>query len=123
MGETNSDAENFQKGMALVQRLFAGVEVGSNDMPPEFTKHTVGHLFGDVWQGAGLSVEQRSLITCVSLVALNREAEQRLHFIGAKNLGISRASIEAMITHVAHYAGWPVSVSAFRVLNDVWPTE
>jgi alkylhydroperoxidase/carboxymuconolactone decarboxylase family protein YurZ len=26
-----------------------------------------------------------------------------------------------MITHVAHYAGWPVAVSAFRVLDEVWP--
>jgi alkylhydroperoxidase/carboxymuconolactone decarboxylase family protein YurZ len=26
-----------------------------------------------------------------------------------------------MITHAAHYAGWPVAASAFRVLAEVWP--
>jgi alkylhydroperoxidase/carboxymuconolactone decarboxylase family protein YurZ len=25
-----------------------------------------------------------------------------------------------MIVHVAHYAGWPVAVSAARTLSEVW---
>lgn len=117
-----SEEEKFTLGMQTVQKLFPDSE-GSPGLPVEFMRHTVAHLFGDVWQGEGLELKQRSLITCTVLVALNREAEQRLHFVGAKNLGIPREEIEAMITHVAHYAGWPVSVSAFRVLNDVWPAE
>lgn len=80
----------------------------------------MGHLFGDVWQGPELEVEERSLLTCAVLVALGREAEQRLHFRGARNLGISRDKLDAMIAHVAHYAGWPVAASASRVLADVW---
>ena len=115
------DESKMNKGMALAGRLLAGTEGGSTDLPPEFMNYTVGHLFGDVWQGEGLTLQQRSMITCVTLIALNREAEQRLHFVGAKNLDIPRSEIESMITHVAHYAGWPVSVSAFRVLNEVWP--
>lgn len=115
----------FARGMKLVQRLFPGAGQSEDGdaapMPPEFMRHTVGHLFGDVWQGDGLTLQQRSLITCTSLVALGREAEQRLHFVGAKNLGLPRSEIEAMITHVAHYAGWPVAVSAFRILSEVWP--
>ncbi|GAB5459165.1 MAG: hypothetical protein Hens3KO_21950 [Henriciella sp.] len=118
----SDEQEKFAKGMALAQKLFPETE-GGPGLPLDFMRHTVGHLFGDVWQGEGLELKQRSLITCTVLVALNREAEQRLHFVGAKNLGIPRTEIEAMITHVAHYAGWPVSVSAFRVLNEVWPKE
>lgn len=116
-------ADKFAKGLAVVQKLFPDAAGNGPAMPDDFTAYTIAHLFGDVWQGAGLEIEQRSLITCVVLVALNREAEQRLHFVGARNLGIPRARIEAMITHVAHYAGWPVAVSAFRVLEDVWPEE
>ncbi|MCH9673550.1 MAG: carboxymuconolactone decarboxylase family protein, partial [Gammaproteobacteria bacterium] len=77
----------------------------------------------DVWQGEELSTQERSLITCSMLVALNREAEQRIHFRAAKNLGLEREKIEGMITHAAHYAGWPVAASAFRVLAEVWPEE
>ena len=67
-----------------------------------------------------LALEERSLTTCAVLVTLGREAEQRLHFRGARNLGIERAKLEAMITHVAHHAGWPVAVSALRTLGEVW---
>ena len=48
-----------------------------------------------------------------------REAELRIHLNGALNLGIEREKLEAVLTHVAHYAGWPVAVSGFRVLEEV----
>ena len=38
----------------------------------------------------------------------------------ARNLGIPRARVEAVINHVAYYAGWPVAVSAMRTLDEVW---
>lgn len=106
-------------GRELATRLFGGG-------PPtpaihrSLGRHTVAHLFGDVWQDPTLDLQQRSLITCTVLVATGREAEQHLHFRGARNLGISRETLEAMITHVAHYAGWPVAVSASRTLAEVW---
>jgi 4-carboxymuconolactone decarboxylase len=73
-----------------------------------------------VWQGEELSLQERSLATCATLVALAREPEQRLHFRGARNLGIERPKLEGLIVHVGHYAGWPVAVSALRTLDAVW---
>jgi 4-carboxymuconolactone decarboxylase len=116
----SADDDRFSKGLAIAQRLF-GPLLGGLRLPDNFRRYTMAHLFGDVWQGSALAIEERSLLTCTVLVALNREAEQRLHFTGAKNLGIPREKIEALITHVAHYAGWPVGVGAFRVLQEVWP--
>jgi 4-carboxymuconolactone decarboxylase len=115
--------DKMKKGVELATRLFAGATLSGVSMPAKFRGYTMAHLFGDVWQGEELALEERSLVTCVTLVALNREAEQRLHFIGAKNLGIPREKLEAMISHVAHYAGWPNAVTAFRVLDEVWPVE
>jgi 4-carboxymuconolactone decarboxylase len=115
-----SSEDKRAAGIELVQKLFAGT-AGGAPMSEDFSRYTLEHLFGDVWQGEGLELEERSLVTCTLLVALNREAEQRLHFTGAKNLGIPRAKLEAMITHAAHYAGWPSAVGAFRSLNEVWP--
>ena len=60
-------------------------------------------------------------MTCAVLIALGREPEQRVHFTGARNLGIPRAKIEAIIAHIAHYAGWPVAVGASRSLKEAWP--
>jgi len=113
-----------QKGIALTRRLFEGANTGgSGPMPEALTNYTMEHLFGDVWQQDDLTVQERSLITCTILVALNRANEQRVHFVGAKNLGIPRSTIEAMLTHAAHYAGWPCAATASGVLNEVWPAE
>jgi 4-carboxymuconolactone decarboxylase len=111
----------LEKGQALVAKLFAGAAGGPRvPMPADFQRFSTEHLFGDVWQGKDLSLQERSLITCTVLVALNREHEERAHFRGARNLGIPRAKLEAMITHVAHYAGWPVAATAMRVLDETW---
>ncbi|MBQ0721104.1 MAG: carboxymuconolactone decarboxylase family protein [Gammaproteobacteria bacterium] len=122
-----SNEKKREKGIEFFNKLVAGqdkpISLTKGAMPEKFVDYTLEHLFGDVWQGEELSLQQRSLITCTILVALNREAEQRIHFPGAKNLGLEREQLEAMITHAAHYAGWPVAASAFRVLAEVWPVE
>ncbi len=115
--------DKFNRGVALASKLFEGAPAGGVKMSDAFRGYTMAHLFGDVWQGDELELQERSLVTCVALIALNREHEQRLHFTGAKNLGIPREKLEASITHVAHYAGWPNAVTAFRVLDEVWPVD
>ena len=119
MTRPTSDEDRLEAGRALAAKLFAGAPRAA-PLPPEMARHTMTHLFGDVWQGEELSLQERSLITCSTLVALGREAEQRLHFRGARNLGIERDKLEGLLVHVAHYAGWPVAVSALRTLDAVW---
>ena len=110
------------RGEAVMERLF-GARPGALPFPERFRDYTVEHLFGDVWQGEALALEERSLVTCAVLTALAREPEQKVHFTGAKNLGIPREKLEEMITHIAHYSGWPTAVGALRSLNEVWPLE
>lgn len=119
--QTQNDTERFNQGKALAATLFAGAP-SARRLPREMTRHTLGHLFGDVWQGAELTYQQRSLITCTVLTATGKEAELRLHLRGARNLGIERETLEAMMIHVAHYAGWPTGASGLRLLDEVWET-
>ena len=115
-----TDEDRKKTGLELAARLFAGAAPPATRMPRPLARYTLEHLFGDVWQGDGMALEERSLVTCAVLVAFGRENEQRAHFRGARNLGIPREKLEAMITHVAHYAGWPVALSAAAVLDEVW---
>ena len=117
MSDTTDD--RVAKGRQLAARLLAGAPPGRR-LPKEFMRQTMDNVFGDVWQNEDLELQQRSLITCSVLTVLGRENEQRLHFRGARNLGIERKTLEAAINHVAYYAGWPVAVSAMRVLDEVW---
>jgi alkylhydroperoxidase/carboxymuconolactone decarboxylase family protein YurZ len=110
-----------EQGRDLAAQLFKGAPP-TKGVHKSLMMHTVDHLFGNVWQGPELAVEERSLVTCAVLIATGRESEQFLHFRGARNLGIPREKLEELITHVAHYAGWPVAVSASRVLAEVCET-
>lgn len=114
--------ESRERGLALLRQL-AGNEEAVANFPQPFQNYTLEHLFGEVWQDDNLPLQERSLVTCTILTALAREPEQRFHFAAAQRLGIPREKMVAMITHVAHYAGWPNAVGAFRSLNEVWPEE
>ena len=87
----------------------------------DFMDHIIEMLYGDIWSREDIiDIKERSLITLAVLVALNRENELKMHFRGARNIGITKEKIEEMILHVGHYSGIPTGVSANQILNDVW---
>jgi 4-carboxymuconolactone decarboxylase len=118
-GSRHVDRDRIAAGRQFAGRRSSPEHLGTDQLPPEMVRHTMGHLFGDVWQDERLPLEQRSMITCAVLAALGRDAELRLHLRGARNLGIERDSIEAMLVHVAHYAGWPAGATGLRILDEV----
>lgn len=64
----------------MTELLGDTMKPGEIKLPPKFLQATVGRLFGDIWQGDELAIEERSLITCCLLVAPGRENERRIHF-------------------------------------------
>lgn len=115
----DADEVTFQKGVAIVEKL--GLLAKANPaLSDDLRAHTITALFGTIWTREGLELQERSLITLASLISLNREHELRLHFRGARNLGISKEKIEEVILHLAHYSGWPTAITANTVLTEVW---
>jgi 4-carboxymuconolactone decarboxylase len=114
-----AEASRTEKGIGIIQKLF-GKGATPTKMPEAFGRMTVEHLFGDVWSRPNLEITERSLITLSALIVLGRENELKIHIRGARNLGIPRAKIEEVMIHLAHYGGWPVAVSGFRALEEVW---
>lgn len=87
---------------------------------PKLIDLTEKVLFGDVWERPGLSKRDRSLITCATLVALNRTEQLKGHLGRALDNGVTEAEISEMITHLAFYGGWPVAMSGALVAKDVF---
>lgn len=75
-------------------------------------------LYGTVWEREQLSPRDRSLITITCLVALNREQAKGHMEFGLDN-GLTIEELGEAISHIAFYAGWPVSVSAARKLLEI----
>ena len=87
---------------------------------PKFIELTDDVLFGDVWERPGLSKRDRSLITCATLIALNRTEQQVGHFQRALDNGVTKEELLELITHLAFYGGWPVAMSAANVAKKVF---
>ena len=87
---------------------------------PKLIELTEKVLFGDVWERPGLSKRDRSLITCATLVALNRTEQQTGHFQRALNNGVKKEELLELITHLAFYSGWPTAMSAANVAKKVF---
>ena len=87
------------------------------DLAPNLTELSEDVLFGDIWERPGLSKRDRSLITVVTLVALNRTEQLPFHFRRALENGVKKEEIIELITHLAFYSGWPTAMSRPKLYN------
>lgn len=78
-------------------------------------------LFGEVWNEEAIDVKTKCIITVVSLMASGiTDASLGYHLQNAKNNGVTRAEIAAIITHATMYVGWPKGWAVFRMAKEIW---
>ena len=90
------------------------------DFAPKLSELTQQVLFGDIWERAGLSKRDRSLITVAALVALNRTEQLRFHLTRALENGVTKEEVVEAITHLAFYSGWPTAMSAIQLAKELY---
>ncbi len=78
-------------------------------------------LFGEVWNEEAISVKMKCIITVVSLMASGiTDTSLQYHLQNAKNNGVTKEEIAAIITHATMYTGWPKGWAVFRLAKEVW---
>ena len=82
------------------------------DFAPMFAHLNDDVLFGEVWNEEAIDVKTKCIVTVVSLMAY--------HLQNAKNNGVTREEIAAIITHAAMYVGWPKGWAVFRLAKEIW---
>lgn len=94
------------------------------DFAPMFAHLNDDVLFGEVWNEDAISIKTKCIITVVSLMASGiTDSSLTYHLQNAKNNGVTKEEIAAIITHVAMYVGWPKGWAVFRLATDVWSEE
>ena len=73
------------------------------DVAPRLAEITDQAPFGDIWERAGLSPRDRSLVTVTTLVAGYRTNEPPFHIKKALENGVTQAELVEAITHIAFY--------------------
>ena len=78
-------------------------------------------LFGEVWNEETLDIKTRCIITVVSLMASGiTDSSLGYHLQNAKNNGVTKEEIAAIITHATMYVGWPKGWAVFRQAKEIW---
>lgn len=90
------------------------------EFAPQFAALNDDVLFGEVWaKEEELSAHDRSMITCSALLAMG-VPQLEAHLKIAKENGVTKEEISALITHLAFYAGWPKAWSAFAMAKEIF---
>ena len=67
-------------------------------------------LFGQLWQDSRLNKRDRSLVTLAIIMSHGTNLHALYnHIIRGVAHGLMREEIEALVPHVAFYAGWPTA--------------
>lgn len=114
-----TDENHYAAGTSVMAKLF-GRKPDRGYIPEEFFEKTVERVYGELWTRPGLTLEERSMITVAVLATQGKSFELGLHIRGAKNLGFSRQKLEEMMTHIAHYCGWPTALQGFKGVDQVY---
>jgi len=119
------EAKRYKQGMK-VRRAVLGDEhvdravTGTNDFNREFQEYITRNAWGEIWTRSGLPRHTRSLLTLAMMIALNREAEFRMHIRAAFNNGVTRDEIKEVLLQSAVYCGVPAANSAFHAAAEVF---
>ena len=91
------------------------------DFAPMFAHLNDDVLFGEVWNEEAIDLKTKCIITIVSLMASGiTDSSLGYHLQNAKNNGMTKEEIAAIITHATMYVGWPKGWAVFRMAKDIW---
>ena len=94
------------------------------DFAPCFAHLNDDVLFGEVWNEEALDLKTKCIITVVSLMASGiTDSSLGYHLQNAKNNGVTKEEIAAIITHATMYVGWPKGWAVFRQAKEIWNEE
>lgn len=102
-------------GDAHVDRSIAS----STPLTAEFQDLITRLAWGEIWTRPGIDHPTRRLLTIAMLVALNREAELKMHLRAALEHGVAPELLKETILHSVVYCGVPAANSAFALLAEI----
>lgn len=102
----------------IYEQLFLSKRtVGSTD--PEFMEILQRNIFGDVFYTGNLNNRERELITVAALATMQTLPQLKAHVGAALNVGNSPLAIRETIYQCAPFIGFPRTLNAIGVFNEV----
>jgi 4-carboxymuconolactone decarboxylase len=118
------EKERYHKGLETRREVLGKEHVDRSqanltEFNAPFQEFITRYAWGEIWERAGLTRRERSLITLAMLVALNREPEFRMHIRAAINNGVTTDEIREVLIHAGIYCGLPAANAAIQAAEQV----
>jgi 4-carboxymuconolactone decarboxylase len=87
---------------------------------PKLVDYTDDVLYHQVWLRPGLATRDRNLVTVSTLIAGGQKDFLPFYLNRALRMGITKAQVSEIITHLAFYSGWTVALSVVSTVKGVF---
>ncbi len=120
-----TDEQRTEQGMKLRREVLGDAHVDravakQTEFNRPFQEFITRYAWGDIWSRPGMPRPTRSLITLGMLIALNREAEFRMHVRAAVRNGVTHDELQELLLQSALYCGLPAANNAFAWAGEVF---
>jgi len=122
------ETDRYEKGAARLAEVDGtggkNVVESLKDIAPDLGRYIVEFAFGDIYRREGLSLQEREMITIVSLLTAGGcEPQLQVHTNGALNVGISPQKIVESFIQCIPYTGFPKVLNAVTVAKKVFDSR
>ena len=122
---TTTDADRFEKGLAFQVGAYGERITQMRANTPDYQKHLQDDLsafcFGDTYTRGTLDMKTREMMTMAVIGAMGgAEPQYKGHVIGTLDAGASREEVLGVITTMNPYIGFPRTLNALRIANEVF---
>ena len=116
--EENKAMTRSERADKTYEQLFLNKRTAS-PTDPEFMEILQRNIFGEVFYTGNLNNQERELITVVSLATMQTLPQLKAHIGAALNVGNSPLTIREAIYQCAPFIGFPRTLNAIGVFNEV----
>lgn len=103
-----------------MQQLFHSHAAGDEGSDGGFMQILQGYIFGDVCYTGSLDNRMRELVTITALTTLSTLPQLRAHLQAGLNAGCTPVEIREAIYQCAPFIGFPKTLNAIAVMNQVF---
>lgn len=115
--------DRIERSRQKLIELLGEDNLPDNRSDPDFQEILNHFIFGEVFFHGSLSDTQRELITLVILTTNQTLPQLRGHVRVALNVGLTPVEIKEAIYQCAPYIGFPKTLSALSVINEVFAEQ
>ena len=100
--------------------LFGGEALTGQGTDPEMMDILQKFIFGEVFQTGNLTLQQREIITCITLATMQTLPQLKAHAGAALNVGVKPEELREVIYLTAPFIGFPKMLNAIATVNEVF---